>query len=270
MPALATELDVAMVDWSAIDTLVCDIDGVVVLGRDPIPGVGEALTEIEHSGIAVRFVTNNSTKTRATVAERIYQTVGFETTEASIITSGLATAKFIADTAQAVYVLGSEGLRTTLRQTGIAVTGDWRAADSVVVGLDFKLTFQALADAALAIQHGATFYATNADVSYPTPYGLYPGAGSLVAAVAATTGVDPMVCGKPFQPMQRLLPDFVGRHAVMVGDRPETDIALGKEMGWPTCLVLTGVVADANTVPSRYRADIVLESLAEMPTLLGL
>lgn len=258
-----------MVDWSAIDTVICDIDGVVVLGRDPIPGAGEALTEIERSNIAVRFVTNNSTKTRATVAERIHQTVGFATSEDSIITSGLATAMLIADTARAVYVLGSEGLRTTLRQTGVAVTGDWRVADAVVVGLDFELTFQSLADASLAIQNGATFYATNADVSYPTPQGLYPGAGSLVAAVATTTGEKPIVCGKPFEPMRRLLSAFVGGNAVMVGDRPETDIALGKEMGWLTCLVLTGVVADASAAPSRLRADIVLDSLAQLPAVLG-
>jgi 4-nitrophenyl phosphatase len=261
---------VAEVDWTAIDTVVCDIDGVIVLGNDPIPGVADALNRLDNSGIGLRFITNNSTKTRAAIARRLAETVGYETSVANIINSGWATGRFIAETVERVYVLGADGLRETLRETGIGVTDDWRAADAVVVGLDFELTFRTLTEASLAVQNGAMFYATNTDHSYPASEGQYPGAGALVAAVSTATGRKPIVCGKPHQPMRDLLAGFAGESPVMIGDRPETDIALGKAMGWATALVLSGVTATAAEVPGKYHPDLVLASLAELPGHMGL
>lgn len=257
-------------EWAAVDTVVCDIDGVVVLGSQPIAGVGEALNRLHQAGIELVFVTNNSTKTRATIAKRVSEIVGFVVPVANVINSGWVTGCHVGGQADRVYVVGSQGLRDTLRETGVGITEAWREADAVVVGLDFQLTFSALRDAALAVQHGAKFYATNDDPSYPTGEGQYPGAGALVAAVATTTGHDPVVCGKPYEPMQRLLASRVGELPLMVGDRPETDIALGKAMDWATALVLTGVTASATDVPVAYRPDLVMESLADLPGRLGL
>ena len=168
-----------------------------------------------------------------------------------------------------MYVVGTDGLRDTLREAGITVTADWRSADAVVAGLDFNVTFAALAEAALAIQNGADFYATNTDASFPTPEGEYPGAGALVAAIATTTGQTPLVCGKPHEPMRRLLDGFVGAKPLIVGDRPETDIALGKLEGWATALVMTGVTASIDEVPAEYQPDLVLDSLADLPAAIG-
>lgn len=260
----------ADVDLSVVDTVVCDIDGVVLLGSHAIDGVGAALHSLRRAGLDVLFVTNNSTKTRATIAERISEVVGFEADAGSVINSGWATGCFIAGDVDSVYVLGTDGLRETLRDADVNVTTDWRAADAVVVGLDFDVTFGALRDAALAVQNGATFFATNSDPSYPTRDGLYPGAGALVAVVATTTGRSPIVCGKPHAPMQHLLEEIGGQSPLMVGDRPETDMALGKAMGWATALVLTGVTRRAADVPDSYRPDLVLDSLAELPGRLGI
>ncbi len=257
------------VDWAAIDTVVCDIDGVVLLGSEPIAGVAAALHRLRAAGLEVVFISNNSTKTRATIANRLSDIVGFEAAASHVINSGWATACHIADKVGEVYVVGTEGLRDTLREAGISITSDWRSADAVVAGLDFNVTFAALAEAALAIQNGAAFYATNTDASFPTPEGQYPGAGALVAAIATTTGRTPLVCGKPHEPMRRLLDGFVGKRAVIVGDRPETDIALGKAEGWATALVMTGVTATLDEVPEEYLPDLVLDSLAELPAAIG-
>lgn len=260
----------ALAGYGPVDTVVCDIDGVVVLGKQAIPGAGKALELLRDAGLHVLFATNNSTKTPATVAERLREIVGFDPGADSVVTSGAATARFLIGKVEAVYVLGTDGLRETLRQAGVSMVTDWRAADAVVCGLDFDVSYQAMVDATLAVQHGATFYATNNDATYPAPEGQYPGAGALTAVIERATGLDPIVCGKPYEPMRTMLEDYGGDCPLIVGDRPETDIALGKVEGWATALVLTGVIADPGAVPERYKPDLVLESLAELPAALGL
>ena len=169
-----------------------------------------------------------------------------------------------------MYVLGTDGLRETLRTAGLTVTADWQEADTVVCGLDFEVTYRALVEASLAVQHGAAFYATNSDATYPSEEGLYPGAGALIAVIERATGKAPIVCGKPFLPMRQLLNGLGGEKALIVGDRPDTDIALGMAQGWFTVLVLTGVVSDGSQVPEELRADMTIDSIAELPGLLGL
>ena len=149
----------------------------------------------------------------------------------------------------------------------IAVSASRSAA---VTGLDFSLTYGDFAEAGLAIQGGATFYATNSDASYPQPDGLYPGAGALTSVVERTTGQAPITCGKPFEPMRSALAEMGGNHPLLVGDRPDTDLALGKAEGWKTALVLTGVTSDAADVPADLTPDIVLESIADLPAALGI
>ena len=257
-------------EFAAIDTVVCDIDGVIVLGDQPVPGAGAALERLRAAGLTVLFITNNSTKTRETVAERIERVVGYETEPGTIITSGWATGKFIRNEVSRVYVLGSDGLRATLRETGVAQTTDWQQADAVVVGLDFDVTYRRLVEASLAVQNGARLYATNTDASYPSPEGLYPGAGALVSVIETATGTEAVPCGKPDLPMRKLLDDFVAGEALIVGDRLETDIALGKAEGWVTALVLTGVTRTAMDVDAAYTPDLVLDSMRELPKHLGL
>jgi len=253
-----------------IDTVICDIDGVVLLGKDPIPGAGRALGRLRAAGISVLFVTNNSTKAPVTIAQRLTQIVGFETRADNVVNSGAATARFIVGSVKRVYVLGADGLRDTLRAEGIQLTTDWREADAVVLGLDFNVSYESLVAATLAVQYGATFYATNVDATYPTPEGQYPGAGALAAVVERATGLTPTVCGKPHEPMRQMLEDVGGSHPLIVGDRPETDIALGKIEGWATALVLSGVTRSVADVPDEYRPDIVIDSLADLPARLGL
>lgn len=252
-----------------VDTVVCDIDGVVLLGKEPVPGARAALETIRDAGIRVAFATNNSTRTREDVAANVESCTGFAASPESVVTSGAATARFLVGKVSTVYVLGSDGLRATLRDAGIVVDADWRRADAVVAGLDFELDYAALVGATLAVNHGAAFYATNTDATYPMPEGAYPGAGALAAAVTAATGVEPLVCGKPHAPMRDMVAS-IGEHPMVVGDRPETDIALGIAQGWPTALVLTGVVKNAEQVPAEYRPDVVLASIAELPERLGL
>ncbi|MCP3998677.1 MAG: HAD-IIA family hydrolase [bacterium] len=253
-----------------IDTVVCDIDGVLVLGNEPIPGAGEALDVLRIAGFSIVLVTNNSTRTTAMTRRHVHEVTGFDPGPDHVISSGMAAARHVRDVVSRAYVLGADGLRETLRDGGVDVTLDWREADAVVSGMDFEVSYEALAHAGLAIQNGATFYATNDDVSYPRPDGLYPGAGALQAVLQSTTGVAPIVCGKPYPPMRDMLEEVAGRQSIVVGDRPDTDIALGKVEGWATALVLTGVTRKAENVPPELSPTVVLESIAALPSALGI
>ncbi len=253
-----------------IDTIVCDIDGVIMLGAEPVPGAREALTLLRDAGLDLIFATNNSTRKPSDIRKHIIAVVGFDPGSNAIVNSGVATARFIVDKVKRVYVLGSDGLRDTLRDGGVTVTDDWRMADAIVTGIDFTVTYSAFAEAGLAVQNGATFYATNSDASYPRPDGLYPGAGALTTVVERTTGQKPITCGKPFEPMRIALEDLGGSKPLIVGDRPDTDIALGKAEGWATALVLTGVIDDPAQVPAELTPDVVLNSIADLPAALGL
>jgi HAD superfamily hydrolase (TIGR01450 family) len=251
--------------YGPIDTLICDIDGVILLGRTAVPGAREALTKLRDAGVAIVLATNNATRGRDELRRRVIDVVGFDAGADAVVTSAAATAELIAGQVSRVFIVGTDGLRDTLREWGITVTDDWSEADAVVAGLDPGITYSTLARAGLAIQNGATFYATNSDASYPRPDGLYPGAGALVAALTTTTGREPIVCGKPYEPMRRALALRAGSYPLIIGDRPETDLALGKAAGWGTILALTGVVSDPAQVPPELVPDLVLGSIAELP-----
>ena len=117
-------------------------------------------------------------------------------------------------------------------------------ADAVVVGWDRGFDFSRLARAADAVRAGARLVGTNEDATFPTPDGLLPGAGALLAAVAYASGATPEVAGKPHAPMRRLVRERVGSVTTVVGDRPSTDGALARALGARFALVLSGVTGE--------------------------
>ncbi len=113
--------------------------------------------------------------------------------------------------------------------------------------------------------------ATNDDATYPMPNARYPGAGSIVAAVERATGTAPIVCGKPNRPMRDLVEQKIKNPEVwMVGDRPETDLALAADAGWGKILVLSGVTDHYGPLPPELRPDYTIATIADMPELMSL
>ncbi len=250
-------------------TVVCDLDGVLYRGPEPVAGAGRALDLISEAGIDLLFATNNSTRTAAEVAAAIESRTRHAVTPGEVVTSAMATAHHLAGVTNGVYVIGGRGLPPTLAAEGIPVVDAWREADCVVVGLDPHLTYEKLADATLAVRAGARLVATNDDATFPTPQGLVPGAGALVAALERATGIAAEVCGKPHPPMRRLLRELTGRGPVLVvGDRIETDIALGHAEGWTTVLTLSGVSSSEDAASATV--DHVVGSIADLPAILGI
>ncbi|MCP4249000.1 MAG: HAD-IIA family hydrolase, partial [bacterium] len=246
-----------------------DLDGVLYRGAVAVAGAGAALGTRSHAGIDLVFVTNNSTKTPAEAAAKITRLTGFEADARGVVTSAQAAAHLLAADAPPTLLFGAAGALDPLERVGVRIVTDWQEAEAVVAGLDPLLSYESLTRAVLAINRGARFIATNTDVTYPIPEGLAPGAGSLVAALEAATGVTAEVAGKPNEAMVSLLRErLAGKRVAVIGDRPETDLALAVAEGWETILVLSGVTATPEGVEPK--PDLVANSIAEVPALFGL
>ena len=250
--------------------IVCDLDGVLYLHDEPVPGARAALEAFAGAGARVVFATNNSTRTPAAVARVITERVGHPVRADDVVTAAVATARHLEGGPSRAMVVGMEGLVSALAEVGVAVESE--NPEVVVVGLDRELTYRKLAAATLELARGVRFVATGLDATFPTPRGPLPGTGAIVAALAAATGRTPEVCGKPHPPMRRLVRERLGavEEVWVVGDRPETDLAMARAEGWRAALVLTGVTRDPAAVPDEWRPDLVVASIAELPERLGI
>jgi 4-nitrophenyl phosphatase len=251
--------------------VVLDLDGTLYLGSEAIPGAVDAVRTLEGAGWRVVIATNNATRHRGEVCEHILRVTGLEVSPDRVVTAGGAAARALTDEDSPVFVVGEPGLRLTLEEADIALTMEPDDARAVVIGLDRSFDYRKLADASRAVFNGARFIATNGDTTFPGTSGLEPGAGALVAAVAAVTAVTPTVVGKPHEPMRHAVAALLGTGpTVVVGDRLDTDIVFGVEAGWLTILVLTGVTDEASVAGVSPPPDLVLASLADVPAALGL
>lgn len=236
---------------------------MVYRGEQRLPGADALLPALAELQINYVFVTNNSTTTPADVTARLSR-LGVQTTPDHVVTSGQATAAYLrarAGAGECVLVVGEQGLRDAIEEVGLAITDTEPAY--VVVGLDRGLTYDRLHRASAAIRAGATFVATNADAALPVEGGFIPGAGAIVAAVATTTGVEPLVIGKPNPGLLEAAMSRVGakpQTTAMVGDQLESDIRAGQAAGTMTILVGHDLWADSGDVVP----DLHVESLEEL------
>lgn len=241
---------------------VIDLDGVVYRGTGLIPKADKKIATLRKRGRVI-FLTNNSTLSRASYKERLAG-FGIPAEEEDIVTSGYVAASYIKQRYQdpRVYMIGEKGLKEELERQGIEPF--WRACDVVLVGLDRGFTYAKLATALKFIQGGADFIATNLDNTLITEKGLLPGAGAIVSAVKTACGKEPIVVGKPSQIMASIILkklDVEPKEVLLIGDRLETDILMGKKAGMKTALVLTGYTKKEDLKHTEIKPDYVLDSL---------
>jgi 4-nitrophenyl phosphatase len=240
------------------------MDGVLWRDTEAIGDLPALLKLIEQKGLKVAFVTNNATRTVEQYQEK-FRGFGAEVAADQIHTSSKAAAHFLSEKHPAggtVHVIGERGLREALTDRGFSI-GDSNPL-AVVVGLDRELSYEKLKQATILIRSGVPFIGTNPDRTLPSPAGEVPGAGSILAALEAATGVQPLIIGKP----ERALLDGamaqlgVGPgETLMAGDRIETDVAAGQAAGTHTALLLSGVttIETARTwqpAPDYIEADL--------------
>ena len=257
---------------ASIKALILDLDGVLWKDQEAIGNLPAIFNKIAERGLKVTLATNNSTRTEE---ERLSKLANFgvNTENIAILTSSIATAALLKKNfpqSGDFYVVGMEGLLGALEKAGFHTFTEGQIPENplaVVVGMDWELNYEKIANASILIQKGAPFYATNPDKTFPTPAGLMPGAGTLLAAIETASGVTPIVAGKPnaylFQlAMQKM--DVLPSETLMVGDRLETDILGGQNAGCKTALVLSGVTERARAEAWVPKVDFIAEELGEL------
>jgi 4-nitrophenyl phosphatase len=161
-----------------------------------------------------------------------------------------------------VLVCGGPGIVEAVTARGAEPVPDGDA-DVVAVGFHRDFDYERLRVATRAVRRGARLVATNDDATYPTPDGLIPGGGAIVAAVAYASQTAPTVAGKPHRPMAELVRALVGEAGTVVGDRPDTDGAFAVTLGYRFALVLSGVTGK-DDLPVTPSPDVVADSLAAL------
>jgi len=247
------------------DAFLFDLDGVLYRGADPIPGAPEAVAALREAGRGIAFVTNNSARTPAAVAERL-TAAGVEASPQEVVTSAGATAELLAGRGcRSAFVIGEEGIRTALADAGVELRdGEPERVDAVVVGWDRGADYAKLRTASVLVERGAAFVGTNGDASWPAPDGsLWPGAGALLAAVATTTGAEPEIVGKPNAPLFHAALARAGDgRPLVIGDRLDTDVAGAAALGWDSLLVLTGITRREDLEQAAARPTYVADDLS--------
>jgi glycerol 3-phosphatase-2 len=242
--------------------IVFDLDGVIWLAGTSIPGSARGVARLRAAGQRVLFVTNNSS---ATVAEVEDMLEGMAIpARGDVVTSSQAAASLVA-AGEHVHVVGGLGVREALEERGAVLTSNGEPAAALVLGRSTDFDFALMAAAASTIRAGARFIATNDDATYPTPSGLEPGNGALVAAVETASGARPVVAGKPYSPMADLVRSLLpaGEQVVMVGDRADTDGRFAVTLGGRFALVLSGVTGRLD-LPVSPAPDLVAEDVAAL------
>ncbi len=232
------------------DAALLDLDGVVYLGGNPIPGAAGALSDAARRGMKLAYVTNNASRSPHVIAAQLTG-MGVPATGADIVTSAQAAAHVLADRLPAgvpVLVVGGTGLRLAVRERGLRpVTTAAEHPLAVVQGYSSDISYGLLAEATMALNAGAFYVASNADATLPTPRGLQPGNGALVQVLVHATGCEPVVAGKPELPLHAESVQRTGaKRPLVVGDRLDTDIEGAIRGGTDSLLVLTGVSSPAD------------------------
>jgi HAD superfamily hydrolase (TIGR01450 family) len=252
------------------DGLLVDLDGVVWIGREPVSGSAEALTELIEGGKPVVFVTNNPGRPASTYAERL-RAAGIPADEAQIVTAGMVTAALAAQRAgegTASFVIGADAFKETAAAAGLELLDGEaaRQAGAVLVSGHRGFDYDELLTATLALQGGAMLFATSRDPTLPMPGGAWPGTGSVLAAIETASGAVAEIGGKPerhlFELARERLPT-AGRVA-MVGDRIASDIEGGRRAGLATVLVLSGASTRAEAEAAEPPPDHVVDDLAAL------
>lgn len=264
------------IDLPRVRGVLFDMDGVIYVGTQLLQGVQEIFDYLERTGRGWLCVTNNASRTPAQFVDKL-ASMGVRARPEQILGSAEATAGWLAEQIQdhgwpkgKILIVGQDGLKFALNQHQFEMTSEPSEATYVIAGINFELTYEELARAALAIRKGARFIGTNSDPSYPSERGLLPGAGSILALLSTATGVLPTVIGKPNRGMYDQAIRRLGatpEQVMMVGDRYDTDISGALEMGLVTTGILTGVSTREDFERAAKPPHLIVADLMELKRL---
>ena len=245
---------------------ICDMDGVIYLGNQLLPGVREFVNWLNKNGKQFLFLTNSSERSPKELRQKL-QRMGLDIDEEHFYTSALATAAFLKKQAPGctAFVIGAPGLLNALYDVGVTMNDV--DPDYVIVGETASYNYEVITKAVRLVLNGARLIATNSDLTGPTEFGIAPACRSLVAPVELATGRKAYFMGKPNPLMMRTGLHLLGVHseeAAMVGDRMDTDVIAGMESGLATVLVLSSCTSRADINDYPYRPTYILNGVGEI------
>lgn len=260
--------------------IIFDMDGVIYHDHVPVAGIQNAINSLRLRGIKLFFLTNNASRSRASVARRLKK-MRIAAHIDEIGTSAYSAAKYVAKIhpRARVAVLGMRGLKTELRAQKLRIVGAGGKPHFFVNGIDFSLTYKKLSDAVQVLKNPSVRWACcNPDPTFPAGNGVEkPGSGALTAALACASGRKPeAILGKPnTQILAPILSEckkakIKNSEIALVGDRLEIDVLLANRVRIVPILVLTGVATanDAKKAKGKFKPKFVLKSAAELPNFL--
>jgi HAD superfamily hydrolase (TIGR01457 family) len=245
-----------------------DLDGTIYVGEALVPGAAEAVAALRADGRRVVFLSNKPLQTRADYAAKLTR-LGVPAAAEDVINSSLVLARHLAslDAGAPVFVIGEPPLVAELAAHGFEVRRDERVR-WVVIAFDRTFDYAKLNTALQAVRRGARLIATNPDRTCPVEGGEIPDCAGMMAAVEAVTGETvSVIVGKPSPIILEVALARLGvdaRDAVIVGDRIETDIVMGKRLGLATVLVLSGVTRADDPRVAEIAPDLVLPSIRDL------
>ena len=248
---------------------IFDLDGTIYLGEKLIPGARETVKKLKSLSKKIIYLPNNPLQSREDYAAKLPR-LGIPSEPEEVINSSLVMARWLSREAPGatIYVIGEAPLIQEMLQAGFRVSEKAGEIRYVIASFDRTFDYRKLNIALQAIKKGAHFVATNPDRTCPVEGGEIPDCAAMIGAVEGTTGKKvEMVVGKPSDIMIRVAVDYMGLHpqdCVLVGDRLETDMVMGKKAGMAAALVLTGVTTRESLKNSDIQPDYVWESVAEI------
>ncbi|MBK3496164.1 TIGR01457 family HAD-type hydrolase [Viridibacillus sp. YIM B01967] len=242
-----------------------DLDGTVYKGSEPIPSAVTFIHELQKNGVEPFFVTNNARMTQRQAQQKL-QKMGIVTSEAHILTSAIAAAKYVSKhyPNATVQMIGEEGLKAALLAENIRITKE--QPDVLVQGIDLEINYSKIENACYVVQNGAQFIATNGDLKFPNEKGFAPGNGSIAELIHTVTGVAPTYIGKPQPHMLAILQQLHGlekEDMLMIGDNYDTDILAGINFGIDTLHVNTGVTPTDLVLKKAQKPTFTVNSLLD-------
>jgi len=253
------------------DHFLIDLDGVVYVENKTINGAKETIEAIRKLGKSVIFLTNDPRGSSREYSEKL-KSMDIQASPKDVITSAMAVAEYIKEhyklDGKRAYVVGSNALKEEIKATGLRLSQGEEAkeADFVIVGGHQGFNYEEMKIAAFAIRNGARFFATNCDPVFPTPEGLVPATGAILASIEVASGKKAIAVGKPepimFEVAKKLLPSE--ERIAIVGDRLDTDILGGKRAGISTILVLSGSTNRDDLSKSEIKPDYVINDIRDL------
>ena len=246
-----------------------DMDGVLYHGTHPLPAARDFIATLQAQKTPFLFLTNNATRTPDAYVSRLAE-MGIHVGPDAIFSSALATALYVKEhfpPPRRALVIGGSGIQVALQEADYELVQQANEADLVISSMDVAITYPRLAEATLAIRGGAPWLQTNPDPTFPSERGIIPGAGSIQAFLETATEQKPIVVGKPQPGIYRQALARLGvapEHAVMLGDRLETDILGGHRAGLKTMCVLTGIANRAQAETYHPRPDWIIDDLTKI------